>query len=424
MMKRFGPAIVVVALCVVIAIGGTAAFSPSLDIVHQHDEHEGEVVDVEYGDHHDVVWSIDEGGTFAAYDVGAEDVGFTWEFEQGHAIAVSEEAVFVAEGDTLWEFDVDEGEFNDLGTLAAHPEDMAYDEVRDVVWIAGDETVYGYDATDGSEFMSYSEHNEGTGVIDVEADYVVSGSAWETEVIVYDVEEEEVVYEPDLPDDTQGISALNLLDSETLLVGALGDDADDLVAGYDVEEDVEHFTHREHIFGVSFVGYEPQNDLIISAGADNTVKFYDAENDQVVEEYQHEDTIYTASPDYLNSLLWLGDGEERDGLVSGLDIFYEEDSDDDSTDDGTGDGTDDDSTDDGAADDGDDTDDGAAEDSGDDAGDSDDDDTDDSADGQSDTDSTEDGDDDSDDGGSPGFGALAAVMGIIGTLYFRHRRHA
>lgn len=387
-MKRFGQAIVVVALCVVIAMGGVAAFAPSFDVVHQHDGHEGQVVDVEYDHYHDVVWSIDEGGTFAVYDVGAEDIEFTWEFEQGHAIAISEETVFIAVGDTLWQFDVIEGEFDELGTLAVHPEDMAYDEERNVVWIAGGETVYGYDATDGSEFMSYSEHNEGTGVIDVADDYVVSGTTWDTEVIVYDVEEEAVVYEPDLPDDTQGITALNLLDSESLLVGALGDDADDVVAGYDVEEDIKFFDYREHIFGVSFVGYEPNNDLIISAGFDNTVKFYDAENGQIVEEYQHEDTIYTASHDPLNSLLWLGDGEERDGLVSGLDIFHEDDPDDD---------------DDGAADDGTD---GTTDDSTADDGDSDDGDADDSADGQSDADSTDDG--------TPGFGPIVALIAVLG----------
>lgn len=388
----------VVIVCLILAIGGAAAFSPALDIVHQHDEHEGQVVDVEYGDYHDVVWSLDEGGTFTAYVVSDEAVEFTWDFDDGHAIATSEEAVFIAAGDELWEFDVPEGEFNELGTLDTHPEDMAYDAERDVVWIGGHETVHGYNAGDGSPFMNYTEHSEGIGVIDVAGDYVVSGTTWDTEVVVYDVEAEEVVYEPELPDDTQGISALNLLDSESLLVGALGEDANDLVAGYDINEEQLLLEHREHIFGVSFVGYEPHNDLIISAGFDNTVKFYDHETDQIVEEYQHDDTIYTASYDYPNSLLWFGDGEERDGLVTGLDIHYaEEDADDDPADDAP-----------------------VEDDPADDADDSADVDPDDGDDVADDTDDApEDEADDEDDDGSPGFGPILALVAVSGLVYLK-----
>lgn len=392
-MKQLIQGVLVVALCVAITIGGAAAFAPSLDVVHQHEAHEGQVVDVEYSDHHDVAWSLDEGGTFAAYVVEDEAIEFTWDFDQGHAIATSEEAVFIAAGETLWEFDVPEGEFNELGTMAVHPEDMAYDEERNAVWVGGHETVHGYNVDDGSEFMNYTVHSEGIGTIDVAGDHVVSGTTWETEVVVYDVAAEDVVYEPDLPDDTQGISALNLLDSDTLLVGALGDDADDLVAAYDVGEEQLQLEHREHIFGVSFVGYEPHNDLIISAGFDNTVKFYDHETDDIVEQYEHDDTIYTASYDYPNSLLWFGDGEDTDGVVTGLDIHYEEDpadDDDDAPVDDADDDADDAPVEEDTADDADDT---PAED--------------DTADDAADTDD-----------GIPGFGPIAALFAIVGFVYF------
>lgn len=401
-MLRYVKATAIVVICLVLTIGAAMAYAPSLDITHQHGEHQGQVVDVEYGDHHDVVWSLDEGGTFAAYVVGDEDVEFTWDFDQGHALATSEEAVYIAAGDTLWEFDVPDGEFNEIGTLDAHPEDMAYDAERNVVWIGGHGTIHGYNVDDGSEYMNYTEHSEGIGVIDVAGDYVVSGTTWETEVVVYDVESEEVVYEPELPDDTQGVSAINLLDSDSLLIGAIGDDADDLVAGYDIDEEQRLLEHREHIFGISYVGYDPHNDLIISAGLDNTVKFYDHETDQIVEEYQHDDTIYTASYDYPNSLLWFGDGEEGDGYVSGLDIHYEAAADDDDTaDDMPGDDDPADDSDDAPADD---ADDGPTDDT-----------ADDSADDADDT--TVDDDDD----GSPGFGPLAVFLAFGSLVYLKRR---
>lgn len=392
-MVRHTNATIVALVCIVVIVGSAAAFAPALEIVHQHDEHEGEVVDVEYGDYHDVVWSIDADGTFAAYVVGEETVEFTWDFDEGHALATSEDAVFIASGDTLWEFDVPEGEFNELGTLDTHPEDMVYDGERHVVWIGGHETIHGYDADNGSEYMSYTEHSEGIGSLDVAGDYIVSGASWESEVVVYDVSTEEVVYEPELPTDTQGISALNLLDEETLLLGALGDDANDFVAAYDVAEEQLLLEHREHIFGVSFVGHEPHNDLIVSTGLDNTVKFYDHETDAIVEEYPHEDTIYTASYDYHNSLLWLGDGEERDGLVSGLDIYYEEETTDDAP----------------AGDDpGDETDDTPAGDADDEIEDTDDD----------PEDTVEDGEDD----GMPGFGPTAALVALSSLIFYTIRQ--
>ena len=388
-----------VLLCAVLAVGTAAAFAPTFEMAHQHDVHEDQVVDVEYADYHDVVYSLDENGLFAAYDVGEAQFEFSWEFEDGHAIAASEDAVYIASGETFWEYSVSTAEFINHGTLDTHPEAMVYDDERDVVWIGGHETVHGYFATNGSAYMDYNVHSEGIGTLDIYEDYIVSGTTWETEVVVYDVENEDVVYEPDLPDDTQGVSAVNLLDTDALLVGALGDDANDLVAGYDVEEESLLLEHREHIFGVSFVGYEPHNDLIISTGFDNTIRFYDHETDSIVEEYEHDDTIYTASYDYPNSLLWIGDGEERDGVVSGIDIHYEADPADDDV----------------PANDADPADDTADE--ADDAIDADD-----TADDADDTMDADDSADDSDDDGLPGFGPLAALIAIGSLLSYRLTR--
>lgn len=303
--------------------GSVVAFSPPLEVVHTHSAHEGAIVDVEYDQRFDVTWSLDEGGTFVGYAVGEAAVEVTHDFEQGHAIAVGDAAVYVAAGDTLWSYDVPAGEINEVGTLAVHPQDMAYDADRGAVWIGGQGTVHGYDVADGTEIGNYSVHSDGVGVVDARGDYVVSGTTWEPEVVVYDVEAGEVVAEPTLPADTQGVSAAALVGDDTLLVGALGDDANDFVGAYDLAADRWRFSHREHVFGVTGLAREPISDLVVSTGGDNTVKFYDPESDSIVEEYVHEDTIYAASLDDANGLVWLGDGQERDGVVSGLDIRAE-----------------------------------------------------------------------------------------------------
>ena len=53
------------------------------------------------------------------------EVAATHEFEQGRALAVGDGAIYVATGDTLWAMDVESGELDDCGTLAARPEGMA-----------------------------------------------------------------------------------------------------------------------------------------------------------------------------------------------------------------------------------------------------------------------------------------------------------
>ena len=408
-MKRIVQNVAVLTACLVLIIGGAAAFAPTFDIAHEHDAHEDTVTDVEYDEQFDIVWSLDTDGTFAAYDVTAEEVEFTFEFDDGHAIAVGDESVYIAAGDDLWEFDVPEGEFNELGTLAEHTEDMAYDPERSVVWTGGDGTVYAYDTVNGSEYMNYTEHSEGIGPIDVYGDYVVSGTTWDTEIVVYDVEADEVVVEPELPEDTGAITALNLLNEEDLLIGAGGDDANDLLGAYEISTDELHELHREHIFGIRYVDYEPRNDLVMSAAFDNTIRFFDPDTGDVVETYEHEDTIYAGSQDYPNGLLWFGDGEDRPGMVSALDIYYQEDPADDDADDVPVDDDADDADDAPVDDDADDTDDAPVDDDADDA---------DDAPVDDDADDTDDADDD----GLPGFGPLAALLAILGILMLHRVR--
>jgi len=167
-----------------LAVGTDGAFSPSLEVAHQHSVHEGKIVDVAYDHASDVTWSLDEGGTFVGYAVEEGEVAATHEFEQGHA--------------------------------------------------------------------------------------------------------------------------------------------DDFVGGYDLAGDGWRFTHREHVFGVSSLGVEPTENVVVSTGGDNTVKFYDPAADAVVAEYAHADTIYAASIDRNNGLVWIADGENRDGVVTGLDIQADE----------------------------------------------------------------------------------------------------
>jgi len=167
-----------------LAVGTDGAFSPSLEVAHQHSVHEGKIVDVADDHASDVTWSLDEGGTFVGYAVEEGEVAATHEFEQGHA-----------------------------------------DEVVVVYNLAGD--------------------------------------GW-------------------------------------------------------------RFTHREHLFGVSSMGVEPTEILVVSTSGDNTVKFYDPAADAVVAEYAHADTIYAASIDRNNGLLWIADGENRDGVVTAVDIQADE----------------------------------------------------------------------------------------------------
>lgn len=316
---------VVVALVVLTALVGVSlAFTPTLEVVHEHDEHGETLEDVEYDDLNDIVWSLDGDGTFVAYDVAAEDVVVNEEFEMGHALAVGDDLVYIAAGDTLWEWDVADEESSELTSLEDHAAAIDYDEARDIVWVAGHETVYGYDVGDGSLIHSHDEHTDGMSDIAVQGDYVASATTWHDEVIVYDIEAEEVAFEPELPDDVSQTSSVHLTESEELIVGTGADDGD-VVAMYDIETEELLAQYREHIFSVSAVEYDAEHDVIISLGFDNTIKFYDVGSESIVAEHVHEDTIFTADLDLQNDLLWFGDGEDRDGFVTGLDVSSEDD---------------------------------------------------------------------------------------------------
>lgn len=320
-MIRPARALVVAAVSIALLTGVTVGLAPSFDVTHEYDDHGASLTDVAFADQYQIVFSLDEAGGFIAYNVESEEVEFHHQFgERAHALAIGDEAVYIAVSDTLWVYDVPAGELSELTTLDSHAGDMAYDAQRDVVWIAGHETVYGYNADDGSDFMQYTEHSDGLNAIAVQGDYVATGTTFESEVVVYDVAAESVAFQPDLPDDVVGIGALDLTESGDLIVGT-GAENDDVIAAYDIESGEQRLQYRQHIFGVSYVEYEPTTDAIISAGADNTVKFYDVSEGSVTATYQHPDTIYTADLDRSNGILWIGDGEERTGTVTGLAII-------------------------------------------------------------------------------------------------------
>lgn len=311
------------ALLLVAGLAGVGlAYSPSLDVVYEYEDHSNQLVDVEYADQFDIVFSLDKQGGFYAYQVQQEQVEQINEFEAGHALAVGDGVVYIAAADTLWEFDVAAGELTELTTLEAHPPAIDYDETRDMVWTVGDGTVYGYDATDGSEQMRYTEHTEGIETIDVRGDYIATGTTFSDELVVYDVPAEEVAYEPDLPDDVKQVSSVHITAGDGLVVGTDAED-DSLVAVYDIVQKEPVLEYREHIFAVSAVTYDEKNDVVISMGFDNTVKFFDVEAGEVAAVYEHPDTIYAGDLDTRNSVLWFGDGEQRSGTVTGIDVFFE-----------------------------------------------------------------------------------------------------
>lgn len=312
-------AAVSILLCLAIMSGVVVAFEPKLNVEHEHSAHEATIVDVEYDPQTGVVFSLDKAGNFVAYIAEDETVEFNHPFEVGHALAIGDMAVYIAAGSTLWEYDIEAGELSELTTLESHLADLTYDDEREVIWGAGHRTVYGYNADDGSNFMQYTEHSDGLSSIDVQDDHVVSGTTWKSEVVVYDVEQESVAFEPKLPEDVGKISALELTESGELLVGT-GAEEGDVIAAYDVETQEKLLQYRAHMFSVSEVIAIPSSNIIVSTGFDNSVKFYDRNTNSVVAEYQHEDTIYAAALDHQQDLLWFGDGEERPGNIVGLSI--------------------------------------------------------------------------------------------------------
>jgi PGF-CTERM protein len=316
-------AVGVVSIVLLLGMAGVAmAYSPSLDVVHEHDAHTTSVADVEYDHQTDLVYSLDDDGTFVAYQIQQESASVVETFDAGHALANGDGVVYVAAGDTLWEYDPAEANLTEVSTMPVHPPAIAYDERRDVVWAAGDGNVTGYNVSDGGTYMRYAAHSDGVETVAVQGDYVASGTTWKNEVVVYDVADDEVAFEPDLPDDVGQVPAVALTEDEELIVGT-GANESDVVAMYDVTSGEQLAQYREHIFSVSEVEYDAEHDVIISLGFDNTAKFYDVEAGEVAAVYEHDDTIYAGDIDTRNDLLWVGDGEDQPGNVTGIDIFVE-----------------------------------------------------------------------------------------------------
>ncbi len=310
--------------CLVVGgmVGVVGAYSPSLDVVHEYDDHTNTLVDVEYDSEFDIVFSLDQDGTFVAYGPQDENPAPITSFDAGHALTIGDGAVYIAAADRLYQFDVEAGNLTELATLPVHPPAIAFDATREVVWVAGNGTVHGYDAADGSEYQTYSPHSGAIEDIAVRGDYVATGTTWTDEAAVYDADAGDVVFEPTLPDDVGQVGAVHLTENGELVVGTGADDGD-VVAMFDIATGETLAEYREHLFSVSAVEYLADQDVIASMGFDNTVKFYDVEAGEVAAVYEHPDTIYTGDLDTRNDLLWLGDGEQRTGTVTGIDVFYE-----------------------------------------------------------------------------------------------------
>lgn len=319
MWGAFKPAAVGLILVLFVA-PGALAFTPALEVADEHTEHEGKIQDLEFDEGNGIVWSLSkDGGGLVGYDVDEGTVVAREQVETGHGLAVGDGVVYVASGHTLWSYDVDADELSQLAQLQDVVAGLAYDDQRDLVWTAGHQTVYAHDASNGSLIASHEEHTDGMSSIAVHGDYVVSGTTWQDEVVVWDVESEEVVWQPDFPEDVGKIGAVDFTDDGRLLVGTDAEDRS-LVGMYDVDAREPLATYREHVFGVSGVDYHSTADVIVSTGLDNTVKFYDVAEGSLAAEYEHEDTIYTADLDEERNLLWFGDGEDQPGTVTGLDV--------------------------------------------------------------------------------------------------------
>lgn len=320
-----GTTLMIAVVSLFLITGVVAGTAPSFDVVHEHTEHQASLTDIEFEDRHKLAFSLDEEGGFAAYVVEEGEVAFYHQFERrAHELAIGDDAVYIAVSDTLWVYDIAAGDLSEHTEMASHAGGMEYDGDRDVIWVAGHETVTGYTADDGSEFMQFEPgHSDGIGAMAFYGDYIATGTQFADEVVVYDIENDEVAYEPDLPDDVVGIGALELTETGDLIVGT-GAENDDVIAAFDIEEQRKLLQYRQHIFGVSYVQYVPSSNVILSTGADNTVKIYDVNQESIVAQHQHEDTIYTAAMDQSNDLLWIGDGEDRTGTVSALDIAEDE----------------------------------------------------------------------------------------------------
>jgi len=320
-MRRSALGLVLAALAILLTAPLAGAYTPVLEPVHAQDGHASAIQDLDYNGATDRVWSVAEDGGVIGYDIENDQIVAERGFERGHAIATSDGEVHVAAADTLWTYDLEAEEWSQLATLQDHAADMEYDVGNDVLWVAGGETVTGYDATDGSVVASHEQHTDGleTIAVDGERGLVASGTTWSDEVLVWDVEEETVAHEPEVPGDVGSISSLEFTRDGELLIGTDAESESwvgmvDLQAGETVAE------HRVHVFAVSGVEHLAEQDVIVSTGLDNSVRLYDVQAGNMVDVYEHADTIYTAELSDEDELLWVGDGEERTGQVTAIDV--------------------------------------------------------------------------------------------------------
>ena len=309
--------VLLVGIVVIVGFAGVSlAFSPTLDIEHEYHEHDHTIQEVVYDEQHDMLWSLDhsieESVTLIGYDVADEAVAVSEPFGTGHALAVGDGSVYIADGDTVWEYDVAEANLIELFEPSGHAAAMAYDSDRDWIWVAADDEVNAYDATDGEQVAGHTAHTDETADIAVSGDYVASGTTWEDEVIVWDIETEEVIFEPEL--NYEG-TVVDLTSAGELIVGA-GEE----VVMFDIETGEQLLDSEGHVFGTSGVAYHADEDLVVSVGFDDTMRFHSIADGGVIESYGHDDTIYTVSLDLQNQLVWFGDGEGQPGTVYGLDM--------------------------------------------------------------------------------------------------------
>lgn len=327
-MRREHSSAVLLVICIVVLIlgvGTVVAFEVSP--THEHRTHKYGVEDVEYDEQHDIVWSIDSNASassvqFIGYDVEAQEVSVSKVFDQGHALTVGDGAVYIAAGNILWEYNVSNDSTTLLLEMEHHPGDMDYDETRDLIWASQSGDVVAYDAENGSEVMRHSNHSEGGTIVSlsVQGRYIASVLTWEPEVIVYDIKNEEVSFEP-LPDDIDpeedNLVSVHVTESAELIIGG----GWDTVYMYDIENRSLMTQYAAHAFGATEVRYHEAADVIVSAGTGNHIAFYDVDTSAVVSTYEHVATIETADLDMANDIVWFGDnGQEQAGTVTGLQI--------------------------------------------------------------------------------------------------------
>lgn len=328
-----------------VAIGAVAALEVA--VTHEYSVHDNELTDVVYDGQHDVVWSLDKGlgeatATLAGYDPAAEEVVVTEEFDDGHALALGDGVVYVGDGHTLWEYDVESQERTKVTQLEDHAGGLAYDAERDLVWVAGGGkgNVVAYDATDGEEVRRHEEHApNGLQDVSVEGDTLATVATWEPDVVVYDLARDEVAFEPlpdSIADDEDGnLVSVEVTESGDVIVGG----GWDTVFVYDGETQELRTTYAAHSWGVAAVDYHESADLIVSGGTGGRLAVFDVGADAVVQTHEHGETI-AAALDGGTDVVWYGAGEHSHA-VTGLELRFDDPAaGDDGTDGTDGDGTD------------------------------------------------------------------------------------